>query len=247
MKSWRGLLGLILLVSAGWAKEDNFCVTCHTTVDGVSYMEHNFADWEKSVHAKAGVLCQACHGGDPTKQDKPSAHAGIRPSTDPKSSVYFTRVQDTCGACHQAELKSFKKSSHYKELQRSGRGPNCVTCHGSMANHVLAPRDLEMTCTLCHRRPTQAYATLMALNNARASLDKLKGALQTGRADQGTALPQEVEYQEALKLYGGALTDWHTFKMEAVLRAAQEVTRRATNALNEFQIKRMQKNGQNLP
>lgn len=226
-----------LSFSAAKAETESSCIACHKTVEGVSYVEHNFADWDKSVHAKAGINCNVCHNGDPSKNDKDSAHKGILRSTDQKSPVYFTQIPETCGSCHQEEFKAFKKSVHFKELQHSGRGPNCVTCHGSMANYVMAPRELEMTCTLCHRRPTQAYATLMSLNNASSSLARLKEELQGDKSSQH----QIKVYKEALDLYNSAVVDWHTFKMKSVLQNAQEVTRRTNGAINELKLKRMQK------
>ena len=223
------------------------CVACHRTVEGVTYLEHNFADWEKSIHAKAKVVCEACHIGDSSQKEKAKAHVGMLSSTDSRSPVYFTRIPTTCGTCHSAELKAFQRSSHYRELEKSGRGPNCVTCHGSMANHVLAPRELEMTCTLCHRRPTQAYATLMALNNAGLSLKRLEDSLAGARSAKLEVAQQEREHQKAQGLYRKALTDWHTFKMRSVLKAAQEVTRACATAANELQIKGLQQDEPSRP
>src|SRR3989338_3806820 len=130
---------LVFGLALGFAQE-NSCVQCHQKADGVAYLEHNFTDWESSVHARGKISCDACHGGNPSKSVKGEAHKGMRSSREEKSPLYFTNIPATCGSCHQAEFKAFKKSAHYRDLQKSGRGPNCVTCHGSMANHVLAPR-----------------------------------------------------------------------------------------------------------
>src|ERR1019366_2504565 len=174
-------------------------------------LEHDFADWSQSVHAKAGISCEACHGGNPLAKDAAEAHKGLKPSTDPMSPVYFTHIPATCGTCHAAEFKAFQKSAHFKELESSGRGPNCVSCHGSMANRILAPRDLELTCNLCHRKPTQASATMMAMGNAGTSLDRLKKMLDEARARHVDIASQEKAYTEAMALYHRALADWHTF------------------------------------
>lgn len=222
---------------------ENTCVTCHQGIEGKGGTEHSFNEWSLSPHAKSKVSCAACHKGNPSGKTAQEAHAGLLPSTDVKSPVYFTQIPATCGACHQAEFKAFKKSAHYKELQKSGRGPNCVTCHGSMANHVLAPRELEMTCTLCHRRPTQAYATLIALNNAGSSIGRFQAALEAVQSSQLDVAQQKTEFQETKKLHQQMLADWHTFKMEEVLKKTQEITRRAANALNELKIKGLQEDG----
>lgn len=226
--------------SASGAERESSCVACHRLIGGVRYLEHTFADWEQSVHAKAGVRCEACHGGNPQAPGKAAAHDGLKPSTASGSPVYFTRVPTTCGACHQAEYKAFQKSVHYQELQRSGRGPNCVSCHGSMANHVLAPRDLEQTCTLCHRQPTGASATMIALNNAGTSLGRLEKALKESQAKRFEVAQQDREYRSLKELHRHALEDWHTFRMAQGLKTSQEITRRVTTALNELRLKEQQ-------
>ncbi|MBI4051977.1 MAG: hypothetical protein HY400_05685 [Elusimicrobia bacterium] len=244
-----GILFLVLSCSLlrGETQQENSCVACHRGVGGVSYLEHNFSDWEKSVHARAGIRCETCHGGNPSEGEKRAAHKGMMPSTNSKSLVYYTRIPATCGTCHQAEFKAFKRSAHYRDLQSSGRGPNCVTCHGSMANHVLAPRELEMTCTVCHRRPTQAYATLMALNNAGETFKRLEKTLQESHGQKADISRQGQDYQKIMGMYRHTLEDWHTFKMMEVLKAAQEVTRRSVDILNELQIKELQKHGTPQP
>lgn len=236
-------LVLALLAGAALAQtpKDSSCVSCHQGATGVAYVQHDFADWSASAHAKDGVACQACHGGNPEGKDKAAAHAGMLAAKDPKSLVYYTNVPGTCGGCHQNELKAFKKSAHFKELNRSGRGPNCVTCHGSMANHVLAAKDLEMTCTLCHRRPTQAYATKLMLDNAKASLRRLDAALKDAKGKNLEVAQQDKEYREALDVDRRALEDWHTFQMERVLASARDVVSRVNKAVSEIQVKAQQK------
>lgn len=213
---------------------ESSCVACHRAVDREG-LSHTFEEWEGSVHSKAGVTCEACHGGDASKPDAKPAHAGLRASTNPKSRLYFTAIPAACGACHQTESEAFSRSAHAKELKRSGRGPNCVTCHGSMANRVLEPRDLENLCTLCHRRPTDAFATLISLNHATASLERLRGALDT--APGLDVAPQRKALEEAQAGLRSALEAWHTFDLKSVLRSAQDVTKRSTTALNELKLK----------
>lgn len=155
---------LLCLTMPVVAAADGSCVACHKTVDAPAYVEHNFKDWENSAHARAGVSCESCHGGDPAAQDKAKAHAGVIRSTAKNSPLYYTAIPESCGSCHQPELKAFKTSVHSQQLQRTGQGPNCLTCHGSMANHVLAPREMETTCTLL---PPSADAGLRGAAGAR--------------------------------------------------------------------------------
>lgn len=218
-------------------RPDGSCVECHKGLDSGSNLEHTFADWDRSTHARAGVTCQACHRGDASAKDKAAAHQGVLPSGDAKSPVYFTNVPATCGSCHGSEFKAFQASAHFKELRRTGRGPNCLTCHGSMANHVLEPRQLETLCTVCHRRPTLAYATLMSLNNARGSLGRLEAAVGVAPSSKVDAAAQGAELAKAHADYRRAVEAWHTFKMDDVIKRSQEVTRRCATALNELGVK----------
>lgn len=217
---------------------ESACVSCHRNIRQFAALEHSFKDWDQSTHAKSGVKCEACHGGNPSSQNKKEAHTGILRSTNKNSRMYFTKIPETCGSCHVPELNAFKKSDHYKELQGSGRGPNCVTCHGSMANQVIASEDMERTCTLCHRQPTQAYAARMALSESRAALRKLD--VEIARVREAKTMDvgsQERGYRTLLDRFNGALIDWHAFNMRRVLSEAQEINKQAAASYTELKLK----------
>ena len=229
---------LLCLAGRVRAGQDGSCVACHSQASGqVPYVLHDFRDWSDSPHARAGVSCQACHGGDARAARKEAAHKGVRSSKDSSSPVYYTKVPATCGACHPAEFEAFKKSAHYRELEGSGRGPNCVTCHGSMANRVMAARDLETTCALCHRRPTLAFAAVLMLDGAKTGLRRLKSALSAGRAKGSDVAQQQKEYEQALEINRAALKDWHSFLMDKVLGGARRAIQLTDKALGELQPK----------
>jgi len=240
--STNGLCVLIaaLLLAAGTssAQEKGSCVDCHQRLTAGIVASHNFADWRKSAHARAGVNCEACHGGDAAAKDKAAAHKGVLRASDLKSRIYFTSIPQTCGSCHDPELKAFQKSAHFKELESSGKGPNCVTCHGSMANVVLGPRELETTCALCHRQPTQAFAARLELDSAGAMVRSLAAALKKARDTGAVDLaPQEKSYREIVALQRATAIQWHTFKMADVIAADREVKSRVTALLGELKLK----------
>jgi len=191
---------------------------------------HDFDDWKASPHGRAGVSCERCHRAGGLRQDLPS--------TDPKSPVYFTTVPQTCGACHAAEFAAFRKSAHFRELERSGRGPNCVTCHGAMASRVLTPHDLQITCALCHRSPAPAQAALRALLSSRASLRALESALARAKTTGAGTARQESSRAESRRLYQRASDTWHTFRVADVARDAEESERISREASNELRMKR---------
>ena len=134
----------------------NACVTCHEQLPATTAAGHSFQDWRASPHGRAGATCDKCHGGNPDAADRQAAHRDVYSSRESRSKVYYTRIPATCGSCHQQELGFFTESRHYTRLVTSGRGPNCVTCHGSMAIQVLSPPDLEATCSACHNPEQRA-------------------------------------------------------------------------------------------
>ena len=238
VKGLSGLAAAFLLATAAAGQEKGSCVGCHQHLAPGNIVAHDFADWQRSAHAGAGVNCESCHGGDASAKDKAAAHKGVLRAGDSKSRIFFTKIPETCGACHEPEFKAFQKSAHFKELQKSGRGPNCVTCHGSMANVVLGPKELETTCALCHRQPTQAFAARLELDSAGAMVRGLGAALRKARnAGVADLAPQEKDYREIVALQRATAILWHTFKMQDVIKADREVKRRVTGALGELKFK----------
>ena len=234
-------LGLSLSFAAGWPAAraaEGSCVECHRSLRETPALSHNFTDWQSSVHAKSGVECQSCHGGDATQSAKAQAHAGMLPSTKPKSPIYYTEIPATCGKCHSPEFAAFRKSAHYKELQRNGNGPNCVTCHGAMANHVIDSHSMQMTCSLCHHQPIDAYKARAALEEAADSLRRLNGeiqsALSTGLTDPSA---QKKTYQLLADRLHQAKVDWHAFQTDQVFAGAKDISGKAEAAFTELKSK----------
>ncbi len=214
------------------------CSTCHATAPETRTTAHTYADWKTSVHGKAGIGCQACHGGDASASVKAAAHQGMRPSKDSASVVYFTRIPETCGACHAAEYSAFRKSRHAAELSRTGKGPNCVTCHGSMASRVIEARDMEMTCTLCHRKPTKAYAARVAVEEARGALHKFDERLVKARVAGTIDLKiYDASYKELLARYQALQVAWHSFDMARIQEQAKDIARKTAASHTELTLR----------
>lgn len=226
-------IALGLLTSPLLAQES--CLPCHKSLRQTAALEHTVADWENSAHGKAATSCSACHGGQPAAAQKGRAHGSMLPASDPKSPLYFTNIPQTCGKCHGAELEAFKSSLHFKELARSGRGPNCVTCHGSMANRIISARDMEQTCRLCHRRPTQAYAARLAVDEARAALRRLEAEIAAvkagGKEDAATA---GKVHSALTKRARALLVQWHSFDAADVFLLARGIAGEASSAYVEL-------------
>ena len=145
-----------------WAQqstEENSCITCHSDI------------WDKlkvSVHGQQNILCQDCHGGDPTKLDFDAAKA---PGTGFIGIPNKKQVAETCGSCHANvekmnfygirtdQLARYKTSVHGKKLFTEGDNhvAVCSDCHGyhdvlpvSDPNSPVYPLNVPNTCNRCH-------------------------------------------------------------------------------------------------
>jgi mono/diheme cytochrome c family protein len=126
--------------SAAPSASANACVACHQRASDES--ARLFA---QSVHARRGLTCDACHGGDAKAQDKQAAHAANfvgKPS--PVEQVTM------CGACHAQPSADFRASLHFPKQVQTPR-VSCGDCHGA---HTVgsASRDFSFAlfCTNCH-------------------------------------------------------------------------------------------------
>jgi len=196
----------------------NTCIGCHSLQSGTTEAGHGFAAWKSSPHARAGVTCEACHGGDPAAPDPADAHKGVTASSDPASRVYFTRVPLTCGQCHASELAYFRTSVHYARLQSDGRGPNCVTCHGSMATRILTPDSALGTCSACHSaggvapvgKAREAAQVLALVRSENVLYDVVSGAARGNAAPRARML-----LDDAARHLRAAAEVWHGFRLDS--------------------------------
>jgi len=193
---------------------------------------HIFRDWESSIHGKSGIGCQSCHGGDADLPDKARAHAGLPPSSDPRSPVAVAKIPETCGRCHSAEFEAFKRSRHAKTFHGDGRGPNCVTCHGSMANHIITSREMEVACNVCHTQPTQAYPARMEMESARGALRLLdKGISSAGKNAPAGMVKRS---HDLAARFHDVHVSWHALDIVKVRADAREIARDAAAAYSEL-------------
>jgi nitrate/TMAO reductase-like tetraheme cytochrome c subunit len=138
------------------------CGRCHSDANFMrqynpSLRVDQVAEYSTSVHGRRlreqkdekVATCASCH--------KPHS---IRPANDARSTVYPTRVADTCGACHANkeymapykiptdQLEKYKKSVHWKMMTTKGdlSAPTCNDCHG---NHGAAPPGVSSVVNVC--------------------------------------------------------------------------------------------------
>ncbi|NOY77096.1 MAG: hypothetical protein GXO76_04425 [Calditrichaeota bacterium] len=182
--------------------------------------------WTGSIHQKHGVTCDKCHGGNPEAKDKTTAHRGVLSSSNSKSKVYYKNIPSTCGSCHGAEFYKFTQSYHFKKLEVTGKGPNCVTCHGSMVTTVLNPGDIANVCMRCHNDraglfpyiPQKAKAVLLLL---RESKSLLKADTKLYHPKKGSS--NALYLQQAQSYLYSAKLEWHRFDLDAIIEQIEQM------------------------
>ncbi len=150
-------------LTAPWGKgpkiERDVCIECHTSEMIKSQYREIPSEWRKSWHYEYRVACHDCHGGDPRDAEK-----SMSPERGFVGIPKHKNVPEFCGKCHIGILENYLESDHGKALKTIGKGPNCVTCHGS---HNIQKASIaiinEGLCTRCHsyERAKSIKATLL--------------------------------------------------------------------------------------
>ncbi len=126
--------------------EKEVCIECHASEMIKPEFRGIPSEWRKSWHYRNGISCHDCHGGDPK-----DAAMSMSPERGFIGAPKYKDVPEFCGKCHIGILKHYYESGHGKALKSTGKGPNCVICHGS---HNIQKASIEIIneslCTKCH-------------------------------------------------------------------------------------------------
>ncbi len=199
--------------------EQNVCIDCHTS----DLMKKEYqvipADWRQSWHYKNGVSCQDCHGGDPKDAAKSMTPAsGFVGVPKPKEVPQF------CGKCHLGIMQNYLESGHGKALMTTGRGPNCLICHGSGHKIQKAHIDIinEKLCGVCHTydRAREMKAALLLTEQQINKIDRELKTLQAGLI--ATQDEQKVLFQTQAEFR----TLFHTVDVKLVQDQTAEFTKK---------------------
>ena len=143
----------------------NTCASCHADItakhpdDNVPAQPPNCGrchekqseSYGASVHGlalargqKESASCSDCHDG----------HT-ILPPTSPESPLHFSRLAQTCGACHEQAAKDVEESVHGKAVAAGHRdAPTCTDCHSEhkiVALKSSSPLKISAEiCSNCH-------------------------------------------------------------------------------------------------
>jgi nitrate/TMAO reductase-like tetraheme cytochrome c subunit len=217
---------ILALAAAGQAVENQepVCIQCHDS----DMMKPEFrkipAEWRQSWHYQNGVACNDCHGGDPV-----DAAMAMSPQRGFVGAPKYQAVPEFCGKCHIGILKNYIESGHGKALKASGRGPNCVTCHGS---HRVQKADIdiinEQRCSQCHtydraRTMKQAlFATEQKIRDIGNSLKKLSSqGIYTGEEEKAL-FRTEAEFRTLFHTVNVSLVKEKTDGFQGQLDAIQK-------------------------
>lgn len=142
--------------------DDVWCAVCHFE------QGDQFA---QSVHYRKGLLlCNDCHGGDPT-QAQPQLAKG--PATGFIGRPQREAIAGICGKCHTGPAEAFARGPHHDAGNRDN--PTCVTCHQNHGVVDATPALMDTACAACHRGPSPALERGRAVQTAlRAAATRLR-------------------------------------------------------------------------
>ena len=132
----------ILPADFALAQEETVCIQCHAGQSG--YLATPVEHWRGSIHARNGISCQDCHGGDPT-----DFAMAMSPERGFIGVPEYTEVPDFCGRCHVGVQEDYAASAHGQAIDAGGA--QCVVCHGA---HAVEKAEIDLInpqdCSRCH-------------------------------------------------------------------------------------------------
>jgi cytochrome c553 len=220
------------------SSESNQCVACHDVEHLPITLGHSMSEWRASEHARSGVTCEDCHGGDAAAKDATAAHVGVLPSSDKASKVSPLNLAATCGSCHEKQYTAYKTTVHAKKANEENETANCVTCHGSMATSYPSIQEMNSRCSDCHERRVEARAALSwlasakkELMRARRSVDEAKAVAPEWSNDATTRFHAMEKDLEAIEL------KWHQFNMKDSIHESRDLLNLAKLLSEEAHLK----------
>jgi hypothetical protein len=115
------------------------CVDCHIGEKNLELCEP-VVQWKASVHAAAGISCDACHGGDPFADTAAASHdeeqAGF------VGTPGWFEVPDSCGGCHESLMDAHQRGVLGQSIATGQRASVCTTCHTAHLVEPPAPSEI---------------------------------------------------------------------------------------------------------
>lgn len=122
------------------------------TLQARHYLASVHAQPRKDDPSRVNATCWDCHG-----------EHDVFPMDSPNAQIYRTSTPETCGACHEKELKDYTQSVHGAPVKRFGKlePAVCSDCHTAHKISVVEqdPAKLLITenCGDCHKEYYDSY------------------------------------------------------------------------------------------
>ena len=207
---------------AGEQVEEDACIACHVAEKMDPKFRNIPQSWKMSIHYQHNVSCHHCHGGDPKDAEMSMSRERGFVGT-PK----YAEVPEFCGKCHVGILKNYLESGHGKALKSTGKGPNCVTCHGSHKDEQYIKKahiDIinERLCSKCH-----SYERAKVMKQALFLTEKKMGALDEGfRRLKAEGVYIEEEEKALFNIQAEFRTLFHTVDVSLVKERTDEFVKK---------------------
>ena len=197
--------------------EKSNCVRCHLTAG--RELTAPVRDFARSVHDRAKMSCNDCHGGN--TDDDTKAHEHEFDFIGTKLSAHVA----ACADCHTDEAEAFRKGPHFWDLsKRINRDyPVCIDCHG---NHDVGKPPAEFAlmnvCTDCHKTFDELFPEASSVVAENDRLWKvLRDVYAKNRAD---ANPIPAEFRRELAAVRRATA--------RIIHPAGAISKQQTESLN---------------
>jgi formate dehydrogenase gamma subunit len=141
----------------------NTCASCHTDItskhpdDNVRVKTANCAgchapQTESYIVSVHGLALKAGRADSATCSDCHDGHI-VLPPTSPESPLHFSKLAQTCGACHDQAANEVAESVHGKAVAAGHReAPTCTDCHSEHKIEALkATSPLKISADICSK------------------------------------------------------------------------------------------------
>jgi hypothetical protein len=213
------------------------CLICHAAKTMKPAYREVVPQWRQSVHYRNGIACNDCHGGDPK-----NVALAMSPKKGFVGVPTYQGVMKFCGKCHIDILKSCCMggaqsvnlggapctNGHCIALMTTGKGPNCVTCHGA---HDIQKASINLInpglCGRCHSyalaktMKAALWHTEVKMQDLHKNLRTLQAGLIPTAEDEKTLYRTEESYRSLFHTVDVNMVKEKTAEFDVKLDALQ--------------------------
>lgn len=184
-------------------REDS-CVSCHLEMG--DELAEPVEGMKGDVHARQGLSCADCHGGDPSAGFDGDMEAAMDPAKGYVGAPSRAQIPRFCARCHSDpnymrrynprvqtdQYERYQTSQHGKLLARGDdKVAVCTDCHGvhgilpaNDARSPVYPMNIPNTCGRCHADPDYMASYGIPTNQVAAYSSSVHGQALLDKGDQ---------------------------------------------------------------